>query len=69
MKNNAISLGAAAVKGLIAKTEIDPNAIDQLIMGNVVVNSNAPNLAREIIIDLMLPSNIPGTTVSIACLS
>eukprot|EP00466_Bigelowiella_natans_P021320 jgi/Bigna1/82954/fgenesh1_pg.99_\ len=58
MKNNAISLGAAAVKGLVAKTKIDPNAIDQLIMGNVVVNSNAPNLAREIIIDLMLPSNV-----------
>lgn len=38
-------------------------------MGNVVVKSSAPNLAREIIIDLGLPPKIPGVTCSRACLS
>eukprot|EP00472_Partenskyella_glossopodia_P001834 CAMPEP_0197514800 /NCGR_PEP_ID=MMETSP1318-20131121/130_1 /TAXON_ID=552666 /ORGANISM="Partenskyella glossopodia, Strain RCC365" /LENGTH=460 /DNA_ID=CAMNT_0043062995 /DNA_START=15 /DNA_END=1397 /DNA_ORIENTATION=- len=69
MREDAIALGAAAVGGLVNKTKLDPNHVDQLIMGNVVMNSNAPNLAREIVIDLKLPTHIPGTTVSIACLS
>mmetsp|Transcript_8826 Transcript_8826/g.13172 ORF Transcript_8826/g.13172 Transcript_8826/m.13172 type:complete len:455 (+) Transcript_8826:72-1436(+) len=69
MKCDSFALGAAAVHGLIDKSKIDPNLVDQVIMGNVVVNSNAPNVAREIVIDLKLPSKIPGTTVSVACLS
>ena len=69
MYANSIDLGCAAVRGLITKTKLDPNEIDQIVMGNVVVNSNAPNVAREIVIDLNLPPRVPGTTVSIACLS
>ncbi|GAB5354852.1 hypothetical protein AAMO2058_000155000 [Amorphochlora amoebiformis] len=69
MRSDSIALACSAVKGLIGKSKINPNIIDQVIMGNVVVNSNAPNVARELIIDLKLPAKIPGTTVSIACLS
>lgn len=65
----SIDLGAAAVKGLLEKTKLDPTLVDEIIMGNVVVSTAAPNLAREIVIDLELPRTIPGTTVSIACLS
>ena len=49
-QNDSIDLGMAAVNGLISKTKLDPKHIDQLIMGNVVVNAAAPNLAREIVI-------------------
>lgn len=34
-----------------------------------VVNTRAPNIAREIVIDLNLPRKITGVTVSRACLS
>lgn len=64
-----MQLGMAAVSGLIKKTKLNPEVIDEVIMGNVVVSSASPNLAREIVIDLNLPRKIPGTTVSIACLS
>jgi acetyl-CoA acetyltransferase len=62
-------LGAAVVKGLIQKTRLDPGLIDEVIMGNVVVKSSAPNLAREIVLDLGLPPHVPGVTCSRACLS
>jgi acetyl-CoA acyltransferase len=57
------------VKGLLDKTKLDPNLIDDVIMGNVVVKSAAPNLARELVIDLGLPARIPGVMCSRACLS
>lgn len=66
---DAIDLGAAAVRGLLEKTKLDPNHIDEIIWGNVVLQSSAPNIAREIVIDLKLPTKIPGVTCSRACLS
>lgn len=66
---SSIDLGVAAVRGLIEKTKLDPTIVDEIIMGNVIVCSAAPNLAREIVIDLNLPRTIPGVTVSRACLS
>jgi acetyl-CoA acyltransferase len=50
-------------------SKLNPSCIDEVIMGNVVVKSAAPNLAREIILDLGLPPQIPGVTCSRACLS
>lgn len=35
----------------------------------LVVTTQAPNIAREIVMDLKLPSKITGVTVSRACLS
>jgi acetyl-CoA acyltransferase len=67
MKVDSIGLGVAAVGGLLNKTKLDPNHIDEIIWGNVVLNTKAPNIAREIILDLNLPKKITGVTVSRAC--
>lgn len=69
MEVDSIGLAVTAVGGLIHSTKLDPFEVDGVILGNVVVNSGAPNLAREVILDLNLPKHIPGTTISIACLS
>eukprot|EP00761_Pharyngomonas_kirbyi_P012665 gb/GECH01012692.1/.p1 GENE.gb/GECH01012692.1/~~gb/GECH01012692.1/.p1 ORF type:complete len:485 (+),score=146.55 gb/GECH01012692.1/:1-1455(+) len=69
MKADAIDLGVSAVSGLLEKTKLDPNHIDEIIWGNVVLSVSAPNVAREIVIDLNLPKKITGVTVSRACLS
>lgn len=66
---DAIDLGCTAVSGLLKKTKLDPNLVDEVIWGNVVVNVNSPNVAREIILQLGLPNSISGVTVSRACLS
>lgn len=67
MNVDSIELGVHAVSGLLNKTRLDPRYIDEVIWGNVVLNTKAPNIAREIILDLNLPKNITGVTVSRAC--
>eukprot|EP00474_Spongospora_subterranea_P004530 CRZ04988.1 hypothetical protein [Spongospora subterranea] len=66
---DAIGLGVCCVRELLERFPIAPELIDDVIWGNVVVKSSAPNVAREIVLDLNLPRCIPGVTVSRACLS
>ena len=69
MKLDAIALGVAAVQGLLDKTELDRNEIDSIIWGGVILPTTAPNVAREIALDLGLPSSVEGMTVTRACAS
>ena len=66
---DSIALAVSAVGGLIQHSHLAAHDIDQVILGNVVQNTAAPNVAREVILDLNLPKTIPGLTISIACLS
>jgi acetyl-CoA acyltransferase len=66
---DAIALGCAAVDGLLKKTGVDVEQIDGVVWGGVVLPPLAPNVAREIVIDLKLPTKIQGKTVSRACAS
>ena len=68
---DAIGLAVASVKGLLGGLQpaLDPATIDEVVFGNVVVKSAAPNIARELILDAGLPKHIPGTTVICQCLS
>lgn len=69
MKVDTIGLSSAAVAGLLDKTKLDPKHINHLVWGNVVMQTNAPNCAREIIIDLNMPKNIAAHSTSMACAS
>lgn len=69
MKVDTIALSSSAVQGLLAKTKLDPHHVNHLIWGNVVVQTNAPNCAREIVIDLALPKHITAHSTSMACAS
>lgn len=66
---DSIDLGVAACRALLDKTPIDVQLVDEINWGSVVVKTAAPNLAREIVLDLNLPSHIPGVTLTRACLS
>jgi acetyl-CoA acyltransferase len=68
-KVDTIGLSAAAVGGLISKAKLDPNQIDHIVWGNVVMQTNAPNCAREIVIELNLPKHISAHSTSMACAS
>eukprot|EP01012_Entosiphon_sulcatum_P050840 TRINITY_DN6978_c0_g1_i1.p1 TRINITY_DN6978_c0_g1~~TRINITY_DN6978_c0_g1_i1.p1 ORF type:complete len:469 (-),score=89.90 TRINITY_DN6978_c0_g1_i1:83-1384(-) len=69
LKVDAVGLGVASVQGLLAKTNLDPKHVDDLIWGNVVLCTSAPNIAREVVIDLNLPRQIVAHSVSMACAS
>ncbi|GLS90258.1 acetyl-CoA acetyltransferase [Psychromonas marina] len=62
-------LAAVIVKELLAKTEIDINLIDELIIGNVGQPSNACNIARVIALKAGLPEDLIAYTVHRNCAS
>ncbi len=65
----ADDLGAYAVKELAARLSIDPELIDEVILGNVLQPSHATNIARVIAVKAGLPEKIPAYTVNRNCAS
>ena len=66
---DTIALGVEAVGGLLKRTGLEPSEIDGLLWGGVLLPSLAPNVAREIVIDLDLPTSVEANTVTRACAS
>ena len=66
---DTIELGNAAVKGLLERSELPWNAVDSIVWGGVVLPSAAPNVGREIALDLGLPASAEAMTVTRACAS
>jgi acetyl-CoA acyltransferase len=62
-------LGRYAIKGLIARTGIDPSFIDYVIMGTVMSDISTTNVARESMLGAGLPGSIPAHTCTAACVS
>ena len=65
----ADDLGAIVVKELLARTEIDPRHVDELIFGNVAQPFDAPNIARVIALKAGLPKEMISYTVQRNCAS
>ena len=62
-------LGAYAVQGLLSRSGISYDLIDQVIMGCVAPDIATTNIAREIALAAGLPKNIPAHTCTVACIS
>ena len=65
----ATQLGAAAIKGALNKINLDPNLIDEVLMGNVVQAGVGQAPARQAARFAGLPDTIPCTTVNKVCAS
>ncbi len=63
----AVDLGAVAVKELVARLDVDPRTIDELVYGTVIPSVARPNIAREVLFDAALPRHIPASSVVMAC--
>ncbi len=62
-------LGAFAIKGLLSKTGLVPEAVDRVVLGAVISNIKTPNVAREAALTAGIPNTTPCHTVSQACIS
>ena len=62
-------LGAAAIKGAIAKAGIKPEVIDEVFMGNVLQANLGQAPARQAAIFAGITNDIPCTTVNKVCAS
>jgi acetyl-CoA acyltransferase len=66
---DVLDLARAATSEALAKTEIDPGEVDEVIFGNVARPVAYHNLAREVVLSLSMPARIPAFTVGLACAS
>ena len=66
---DVLDLAKAATGEALARTEIDPAIVDEVVYGNVSRPVAYHNLAREIVIALDLPRGIPAHSVGMACAS
>ena len=67
LKLDSIDLADAAVHSLVERTEVPHHEIDSIVWGGVILPSTAPNIAREIALDLRLPPSVEGMTCTRAC--
>ena len=61
-------LGAAAIKALMRRTEVDPSAVEDVVFGNLdSVGPNAGDIARTCWLAAGLPEAVPGVTIDRQC--
>jgi acetyl-CoA C-acetyltransferase len=63
----AAELGAHVIKQLLARTGIDPAAVSEVIMGQVLTAGVGQNPARQAVIKAGLPDMVPGITINMVC--
>lgn len=64
---NTIDIGSAVIRDLIRRTSLDPEEVDEVIMGNVIQAGLGQNPARQAAFMAGLPENIPAFTVNKVC--
>ncbi|MBI1783580.1 thiolase family protein, partial [Candidatus Sumerlaeota bacterium] len=62
-------LGQQVVQGILKRTRLDPDLIEEVIFGCVIQSSDATNLARVVSLMAGLPIRIPAYTVQRNCSS
>jgi acetyl-CoA C-acetyltransferase len=63
----ATELGAQVIKQLMAQTGIDPAAVSEVIMGQVLTAGVGQNPARQATIKAGLPDKVPASTLNVVC--
>ncbi len=64
---SAVELGVAALKGLLERTGIAPDAVQDVILGHCYPSSEAPAIGRVVALDSGLPVTVPGMQVDRRC--
>ncbi|RXG20866.1 acetyl-CoA C-acyltransferase [Leeuwenhoekiella aequorea] len=65
----AVHLGTTAIKGALAKINLDPALVTEVFMGNVVQAGVGQAPARQAALNAGIPDTVPCTTVNKVCAS
>jgi acetyl-CoA C-acetyltransferase len=65
----APKLGAVAIKEALHKINLDPNKVEEVLMGNVVQAGTGQAPARQAAIYAGIPDSVPCTTINKVCAS
>lgn len=64
---SAVDLGVAVLNGLLERTGLDPDLIEDVILGHCNPNSEAPAIGRVVALDAGLPVSVPGQQIDRRC--
>lgn len=64
---SAVDLGVAALKGLLERTGLAPDVIEDVVLGHCYPSSEAPAIGRVVALDAGLPVTVPGMQVDRRC--
>ena len=64
---SAVDLGVIATRAAIERAGIDPNLVDEVIMGNVVQAGNGQNPARQVALRAGIPDSVAALTINKVC--
>ena len=64
---SAPALGSAAIKGALGQVAVDPSAVDEVIMGNVIQAGLGQAPARQAALGAGIPVEVGATTVNKVC--
>ena len=60
-------IGAEVIKAILASSKIDPNSLDEVILGQVITGGSGQNPARQTVIHSGLPIELPAFTINKVC--
>jgi acetyl-CoA C-acetyltransferase len=63
----AVELGVAALKGLLERTGVAPEAVEDVILGHCYPSMEAPAIGRVVALDAGLPVTVPGMQLDRRC--
>src|SRR3989440_2468291 len=63
----AADLGATVAKRILEEAQLDPEQVDQVIVGNVLQASQGMNPGRQVALKAGLPDSVPGMTLNRVC--
>jgi acetyl-CoA C-acetyltransferase len=63
----AVDLGVAALKGLLDRTGIPVDAVNDVVLGHCYPSSEAPAIGRVVALDAGLPVTVPGMQIDRRC--
>ena len=66
-KTPAPELGASVIRVLLARANLKPDQISEVILGQVLTGGSGQNPARQALIKAGLPAAIPGMTINKVC--
>ena len=64
---SASKLGAAAIQGALGRAGVAPTAVNEVIMGNVLMAGQGQAPARQALIYAGLPESVPAMTINKMC--
>lgn len=64
---SAADLGAIVIKEALKRAGVEPHAVDEVLMGNVLQAGLGQNPARQAAVKAGIPVEVPATTVNMVC--